>query len=101
VPCGGTVPGDPTGSLQWGLALELEEDSAEMWSCGCFFIYSRTHPFNECSQAKCPLLSTSPTGQRGDLSTLFIVCAMVHWTEIPGWGTGKFSQMAVLNTSGS
>lgn len=53
------------GSLQWGLALELEEDSAEMWSCGCLFIHSLTHPFNECSQAKCPLLSTSPTGQRG------------------------------------
>ena len=40
------------GSLQWGLALELEEDSAEMWSCGCLFIHSSTHPFNECSQAK-------------------------------------------------
>lgn len=101
MPHGGTVPGDATGSLQWGLALELEEDSAEMWSCGCLFIHSPTHPVNECSQVKCPFLSTRPTGQRGNLSTLSIVCTMACWTEIPGWGTGEFSQLVVLNTSGS
>ena len=68
-------------------------------AAACSFTHLLTHLM---SVPKPSALSCQPASQaRKGTSALFIVCTMVRWTEIPGWGTGKFSQTAVLNTSGS